>query len=64
MQKRILSVSYVCDGKHETPFIRLRGQWLESAGFQYKDKITLTLVGLGHMVIEKINPVNNEEEYS
>ena len=64
MQKRILSVSYTVDANVTTPFIRLRGQWLERAGFHYKDKISLVLLEPGRMIIEKINPIKDEESYS
>ena len=64
MQKKVLTISYIEErGYAATPFFRMRGKWMERAGFNIGDKIEV-VAGSGRMIIEKIQPTNNEELYS
>ena len=55
--ERLLKVSYATGGALDVPMIRLQGIWLRSAGFGVSDIIRVEVVDLGHMLIRRLESV-------
>ncbi|KAA2240313.1 type I toxin-antitoxin system SymE family toxin [Chitinophaga agrisoli] len=52
---RELTVSAMPGSSNDSPFIRLSGQWLQKAGFNIGDKVTVD-VGHEYIMIRRLKP--------
>ena len=69
MEPRTMTVTYAHGRSFSlTPMIRLRGQWLEAAGFQVAAKYRVEVLDIGTLILRRVtngdteqgNPVNRE----
>lgn len=53
--ERILTVHYECGRRYSTvPMIRMRGRWLESAGFRASAKYRVEMLNIGALLLRRI----------
>lgn len=53
--ERMMTVHYVC-GRRDScvPMIRIRGKWLEAAGFRVSDKYRVEMLDVGSLILRRI----------